>query len=197
MEAERYMIDTTRCMTKGGKLKANGLFDIFTRYSHKSPSETGSNMIDSANDNSKKLNKYAGFTIRQQGKSVANWLNDMRSKNIPGDEIAIYCLSNMYLRHVFVKTGKLFWTTVGHKWGDNESDLRTKCELILMYLGHGRYGQYISVVTLEQDILTLNDLTTNKPIGPERNETNVLNQQKNLCQYSIPPEQKIVQTMKT
>ena len=191
------MIDTTRCMTKGGKLKANGLFDIFTHYSHKSPSETGSDMIDWANDNSKKLNKYAGFTIRQQGKSVANWLNDMRSENTPGDEIAIYCLSNMYLRHVFVKTGKLFWTTVGHKWGDNESDLRTKCELILMYLGHGRYGQYISVVTLEQDVLTLNDLTTNKPVGPERNETNVLNQQKNLCQYSIPPEQKSVQTMKT
>ena len=26
-----YMIDTTRCISKGGKLKPNGVFDIFTR----------------------------------------------------------------------------------------------------------------------------------------------------------------------
>ena len=117
------MIDTTRCITKGGKLKANGLFDIFTGYSHKTPSEMRSDMIDCVNDNSKKLNKYAAFTLRQRGKSVPNWLNNMRSENTPGDEIAIYCLSNMYLRHVFVKTSKMFWTTVSHKWGDNESNL--------------------------------------------------------------------------
>ena len=34
LEAKNYMIDTTQCITKGGKLKANRLFDIFTRYSH-------------------------------------------------------------------------------------------------------------------------------------------------------------------
>ena len=65
MEAELYRIDTTHCITKGGKLKVNGLFDIFMRYSHKSPCEMRSDMIDWANDNSKKLNKYAGFTLRQ------------------------------------------------------------------------------------------------------------------------------------
>ena len=46
LEAANYMIDTMRCITKGGKLKANGLFDIFTRYSCKSASETRSDMID-------------------------------------------------------------------------------------------------------------------------------------------------------
>ena len=85
----------------------------------------------------------------------------MHSENTPGDEIAIYCLSNMYLRHVFVKTSKLFWTTVSHKWEDNETAVWTKCELILLYLGHGRYGEYIPVVTPEQDMLTLADLSTN------------------------------------
>ena len=160
------MIDTTRCITKGGKLKANGLFDIFTRYSHKTPSETQSDMIDWVNENSKKLNKYTAFTLRKWGKTVANWLNDMLSENTPGDEIAIYCLSNMYLRYVFVKTSKLFWTMVKHTWNDNETSLRPKCELILMYLGHGRYGEYMSVVTPENEILTLDDLSTNRPVVP-------------------------------
>ena len=39
---------------------------------------------------------------------MANWLNEIRSESTPGDEIAIYCLSNMYLRHVYVKTSKWF-----------------------------------------------------------------------------------------
>ena len=43
-----------------------------------------------------------------------------------------------------------------------------KCELILLYLGHGRYIDYISVVTPEQDVLTLNDLSTNKPDSPKK-----------------------------
>ena len=71
------MIDTTRCITKGGKLKVNGLFDIFTRYSHKTPSETRSDMIDWVNETVKNY-KYAAFTLRKWGKTVANWLNDMR-----------------------------------------------------------------------------------------------------------------------
>ena len=91
----------------------------------------------------------------------------MRSENTPGDELAIYCLSSMYLRHVFVKTSKLFWTTVSHKWEDDESSVRKKCELFLLYLGHGRYGKYISVVTPEQEVLTLDDLSTNKPDDPK------------------------------
>ena len=123
-------------------------------------------MIDWVNENSKRLNKYAMLTLKKQGKTVANWLNDMQSENTPGDEIAIYCLSNMYLRHVFVKTSKLFWTTVSHTWNDNETSVQPKCELILLYLGHGRYGEYISVVTPESDVLTLEDLSTNRPTAP-------------------------------
>ena len=123
-------------------------------------------MIDWVNENSKRLNKYAAFTLRKRGETVANWLNDMRSENTPGDEITMYCLSNMYLRHIFIKTSKLFWTMVSHTWNDNETSVRPKCELILLYLGHGRYGEYISVVTPESDVLTLEDLSTNRPTAP-------------------------------
>ena len=173
LEAKNYMIDTTQCITKGGKLKANGLFDIFMRYSHKTLSETRSDMIDCVNKNSKKLNKYTTFTLRKWGKTVANWLNDMRSENTPGDEIAIYCLSNMYLRHIFVKTSKLFWTTVSHTWNDTETSVQPKLELILLYLRHGRYGEYISGVTPESDVLTLEDLSTNRPTAPAVNPVNI------------------------
>ena len=186
LEAKNYMIDTTRCITKGGKLKANGLFDIFTRYSHKTSSETRSDMIDWVNENSKKLNKYTAFTLRKRGKTVANWLNDMRSENTPGDEIAIYCLSNMYLKHVFVKTSKLFWTTVSHTWSDNETSVRPKYELILLYLGHSRYSEYISVVTPESDMLTLEDLSTNRLTAPTVNPAICVNNNKKYGTPAVP-----------
>ena len=162
VEAGNYKIDTAKCVNKGGKLNANGLFEIFTKYSHKSASETRSDLIDLANENSKKLNKYAVFTLRKRGKTVANWLNEIRLESTPGDEIAIYCLSNMYLRHVYVKTSKLFWTTVKHTWEDDDASIRSKCEVFLMYLGTGNFGEYIPVVTTDRNILTLDDLSINK-----------------------------------
>ena len=133
LESKNYRIDVTKCV-KRGKVNANGIFDIFSKYSHKNASETHSDMIDWVNENSKKVNKFAAFTLRKHGKTVANWLEDMRSECTPGDELTLFCLSNMYLRHVFVKTSKLFWSTVQHTWNDDEASVRPKCELLLMFL---------------------------------------------------------------
>ena len=52
-------------------------------------------------------------------------------------------------------------------WGDDENILRPKCELILLYLGHGRYDEYISVLTPDQDVLQLTDLSANKKTTSE------------------------------
>ena len=103
---------------------------------------------------------------------MANWLNEIRSESTPGDELAIFCLSNMYLRHVYVKTNKLFWTTVKHAWEDDDASIRTKCELFLMYLDKGKFAEYIPVVTPEKSALTLEDLSTNNcRIKPKRTNT--------------------------
>ena len=78
----------------------------------------------------------------------------------------------MYLRHVYVKTNKLFWTTVKHVWEDDDASICSKCELFLMYLDTGKFGEYIPVVTLEKSALTLEDLSTNNPrIKPKRTNT--------------------------
>ena len=61
---------------------------------------------------------------------------------------------------------------VQHRWGNDESVVRSKCELILLYLGHRWYGEYISLETPEQDVLTLENLNTNKPAGNTKTTTN-------------------------
>ena len=112
---------------------------------------------------------------------MVNWLNEIRLESTPGDELAIFCLSNMYLRHIYIKTNKLFWTTVKHTWEDDDASIRSKCELFLMYLDTGKFGEYIPVgkfgeyipvVTPEKSALTLEELSTYNPrIKPEQTNT--------------------------
>ena len=86
-EAKQYMVNMTHCITKGGKLKPNGLFDIFSSYSHKNASQTRRYVMDWASDNTLKLTKFALLVVKQCDSSFVNWLSDIRSETTPSDEI--------------------------------------------------------------------------------------------------------------
>ena len=60
---------------------------------------------------------------------------------------------------------KLYWTTVAHTWGDGKEIVMEKCELSLVYLGPGKYGEFIPIKKpTESDVTTENILKsdTNK-----------------------------------
>ena len=42
-------------------------------------------------------------------------------------------------------TKKFYWTTVAHDWADTEETVGKKCELELIYMGPGRFGEMIPV----------------------------------------------------
>ena len=44
-------------------------------------------------------------------------------------------------------TKKFYWTTVAHNWADTEEIVARKCELELIYMGPGRFGELIPIVT--------------------------------------------------
>ena len=97
----------------------------------------------------------------QSGDSLADWLYDMKSDYTPGDELALYCLSRMYLQHIHVHTKKLYWTTVVHTWGDSEETIMAKCKLSLVYMGPGKYGEFITLNKKDTDINMLTENTSN------------------------------------
>ena len=43
---------------------------------------------------------------------------------------------------------KLFWTTVQHTWSDHEHDIKVKCELWLIYMGPGKFAEYIPLMQI-------------------------------------------------
>ena len=48
-----------------------------------------------------------------------------------------------------------------HTWEDNDASIRAKCEVLLMYLGTSNFGEYIPVLTMDRNVLTLDDLSIN------------------------------------
>ena len=145
--AKNYMIDATICVSKSGKIKPNGIFEIFGLSSKKSPSNTCKAMIKWAKDETLNLARFCSTAFLQLGDLFVDWLHNMKSDYTPGIELALYCLSKMYIRHVHVHTKKLYWTTVQHTWGDSERGIMVKCEFSLVYMGPGKFGKFVPLVT--------------------------------------------------
>ena len=141
----RYAIDTTRCINKHGRTMTNGLFDIISKFSKKSAADTRKGMIEWIKSNLPEVKRYTSIAFKRAFMTVEDWLVTMTLNSVPGDKLAIYCLSKMYLRHVIVYTKKYYWTTVAHDWADTEEIVGRKCELELIYMGPGRFGELIPV----------------------------------------------------
>ena len=65
----------------------------------------------------------------------------MASEQILGNEIALYILSRMYQKHAFVYTQMFWWTTLLYTWLVQEKDLMDKCEVVLVYMKLGAFGE--------------------------------------------------------
>ena len=142
----KYSVDTTRCINKHGRTITNGLFDIFGKFSKKNAADTRKAMIDWIKTNLPEVKRYTSIAFKRAYMTVEDWLVTMTLNSVPGDELAIYCLSKMYLRHVVVYTKKYYWTTVAHDWADTEEIVGRKCELELIYMGPGRFGELIPII---------------------------------------------------
>ena len=142
----KYTIDTTRCINKHSRTVTNGLFDIFGKFSKKNAIDTRKGMIEWIRTNLPEVKRYTSIAFKRAYMTVEDWLVTMSLNSVPGDELAIYCLSKMYLRHIIVYTKKYYWTTVAHDWADTEEIVARKCELELIYMGPGRFGELIPIL---------------------------------------------------
>ena len=98
-------------------------------------------MIVWAYDNLRQLETYTGIALRQCNTTLRSYLEEIRDERNPGDEIVIYILANMYHRHVFIYTKEWWWTTVMFVMPIDEKDVIVKCDLVLVYIRPGIYGE--------------------------------------------------------
>ena len=130
-----------RFLNKTNHVQSHALFDLFRKFSDQTGSIVCDNMVGWAFDNYKLLEDVCKIAMEQRKTCLKNWINEMASEQKPGDEIVLYILSKMYRKHTFIYTQMFWWTTLLYSWPVQEKDLMEKCEIVLVYMNPGVFGE--------------------------------------------------------
>ena len=134
-------IDTGR-FTKGTRLyNPSGLFDLFGEYSGQTGDKVPDLMIGWIYDNYRDVKGWTRMAMQHRNIDINEWLEDMHKTTMHGDDIALYILSQMFNKHVFVHNSKYGWCTMPYRTEDNHQDIVAKCDLELVFLKCWAFGE--------------------------------------------------------
>ena len=110
--------------------------------------------------------------MTQQKMSLHVWINEMADEQKSGDEIALYIPSHMYRRHAFVYTHMFWWTTLLYTLPIQEKDLMERCEIVLIFLKPGVFGELHKIHTPTASVTSGSTMvpTTLPPVIPQNTE---------------------------
>ena len=136
-----FQLDTSRFQTRRGNCIPNGMFELFGDYSGKDTQSTRDELYDWLQDKNNEVREVVTKAVQPfPHHSLTGWLMTMRNVKYAGDELTLYALCKLHLRHVVVYTMTGLWTTIMDGLLLDESELLSKCDLVLLYLGDNRYG---------------------------------------------------------
>ena len=69
------------------------------------------------------------------------WINQMQKETTLVDELALYCLSKVYNRHVKVYTSSYCWTTLHDQFTLSQEEIGNLCDVHLLYMGPGKFAK--------------------------------------------------------
>ena len=69
----------------------------------------------------------------------------MQKETKPADELALYCLSKVYNRHVKVYTSSYCWTTLRDQFTLSQEEIGNLCDVHLLYMGPGKFAEIKSI----------------------------------------------------
>ena len=147
--AEYYELDT-RLTYKGYQRKKGAkrktivnptmMYTMFSVLAEDSPQQVRRNMVQWINDHKREFEKQTMRAFIAKDSQLDTWLSSIDSNSMPGDEIALFALCQMYTWHALIVTQRMIWTTIHVKHGLSDHDLRRKCDLHLIYLGGNAFG---------------------------------------------------------
>ena len=136
--AEKYYLDTS-LFNKQGHLNSNGMFELFAQFSLDSPMDVRENMVNMILGSKDTFAAAACVPLLLKKTSIDAWLSDMTKNTTPGDEIALFALCKIYLKHACVLTKHSVWTSIDLVEISQE-DLIKKSDLVLLYMGEHMFG---------------------------------------------------------
>ena len=73
------------------------------------------------------------------------WINRIQKESTLADELALYCLSKVYNRHVKVYTSSYCWTTLHDQFTLSQEEICNLCDVHLLYMGPGKFAEIKSI----------------------------------------------------
>ena len=160
---EGTWITCKRFLTNSNRIMPNALFDLFGEFSDQTGSIVHDNMVGWAFDNYRLLENVCKIAMDQRKTTLRGWINEMAKEQTPGDEIALYILSRMYRKHAFVYTQMFWWTTLLYTWPVQEKEIMDKCEVVLVYMKPGAFGE---LQKIRPPTATITKVETSLPTDP-------------------------------
>ena len=132
----RWQVDTSltfrgkRCKT----LNPDFLFNIFSRYSGDEPQTVRALMIKWIHENREQFDKATFIGMAGKDLELDQWLIDMESPRMIGDEFALFALCKLFNRHARVLNRGKTWHTVSVEGSHSEQYIEEACDVHLLYL---------------------------------------------------------------
>ena len=137
---QHYWIDIHRCFIVE-QLNPNHVLEMFGIFSDlDAPTlwDTALNMMMDEFD----YWKHAGTIVTQMNfMTFEEWYNSMKQDNCMCDELMVYILRRLHYRHTIIYTSNRPWCTLQNSLNMDITELHSKCDLHLVYLGNNMYGQ--------------------------------------------------------
>ena len=139
-------INTKRFVNNSNRPVADTMFSLFGEFSNQAGPEVRDTMIGWSYDNFRLLESVFKVALDQWKTTLRAWLEKMANVHTPGDELALYILARMYSRHVYVYTQMFWWTTLLYTLPITEQELLSQCEIVLVYVKDGIYGELERII---------------------------------------------------
>ena len=124
------------CNTRGVQ-KPDGMFELFTRYSGKTVSETREDLVSYVENNKECILQVATDYFKEKHMDVGMWCVIMRRACSPGDELALYLLCKLHNRHAVIYNKIKTWSTMDYKSIRPGAPLEDMCDITLVYRVNG------------------------------------------------------------
>ena len=119
-----------------GQAIPSGVFQLFTKYSGKSPGDIRDELLSWCNDRQEEVCNMAKDYFKQERIDFNAWYLRTSNVNKAVDETALFLLCKQYSRHVILVNRVNYWSTLNPASKISEFDACASCDLGLLHLGY-------------------------------------------------------------
>ena len=176
LKKERW-VDIRKFVSKGKCELSDGLFKIFGNYSDEPPHTVHDNLLGWIYDNFRKIETWFSIVLKQKGVSLSDWAESMHDPKQAGDELCLYLLCRMYLKHALVHLKHHWWSTIQHSLPGDLNEILDQCHLQLVFVREWVFGE---VKQIQKPLST--HVPSPKPLGIMDQSMTTKNTEANLDQ---------------